>query len=123
MFAIMSTTSTPGRANRANVAMPETRDIALVRWGEELRRHRSARRQARFRMLAAAAAAAAASVFATLLWPPRPALVWNATASSRIGLYTVGSADKLRRGDTVIARAPGWARTMADERNYLPRAV
>ncbi len=101
--------------------MPEPRDIPIVRWGEELRRHRAARRKGRFRILATAAAAvAAAAALASLLWPPRPVLVWNASASSPIGLYAVTDADDLRPGDMVIAWPPAWARSLAGERGYLP---
>ncbi len=101
--------------------MPEPRDIPLVRWGEELRRHRAARRLGRFRTLwAAAAGVASTAAVATLIWPPRPALVWNATASSPVGLYTVSPADELERGDIVVAWPPASARSMAAERGYLP---
>jgi conjugative transfer signal peptidase TraF len=101
--------------------MPEPRDIPLVRWGEELRRHRATRRKGRFRTLwAAAAGVAATAAVATLIWPPRPSFVWNATASSPIGLYAVSGADELEREDMVVAWPPTSARSLAAERGYLP---
>ena len=104
--------------------MPEPRDIPLVRWGEQLRRERSARRRGRFRTLATAAAAVAATAaVATLLWPPRPALVWNASASAPIGLYGVSATGEVRLGETVIAWPPASARALAAERGYLPANV
>ena len=104
--------------------MPEPRDIPLVRWGEELRRDRDARRRGRFRLFATAAAAVAATAaVATMLWPPRPALVWNASASAPIGLYLVSTAGDVQAGDTVIAWPPAPARALAAERGYLPANV
>jgi conjugative transfer signal peptidase TraF len=104
--------------------MPEPRDIPLVRWGEALRRDRAQRRSGRFRIAATAAAAiAATAAIATLLWPPRPALVWNASESSPVGMYAVSPADRVARGDMVIAWAPDWARRLAAERGYLPAIV
>lgn len=103
--------------------MPEPRDIPLVRWGEELRRHRHSRRRARGMVAAALAAVAGTSAMATLLWPPRPAFVWNASASSPLGLYKVAQSDGVEPGDMVVAWAPDWAARLADERHYLPRDV
>lgn len=104
--------------------MPEARDLSLFRWGEELRRRRRTRRTERLRTLAAAISAAASTALtATLLWPPAPLLVWNASASSPIGLYHVGSARNVRPGDMVIAWPPESARELGAERHYLPRNV
>lgn len=101
--------------------MPEPRDIPLVRWGEELRRGRAARRKGRLRLFATAAAAVAATAaLAVMVWPPRPALVWNASASAPIGLYAVSAADDMRVGDMVVAWPPAAARALAAERGYLP---
>lgn len=104
--------------------MPEARDLPLFRWGEELRRNRRARRVGRRRTLAAAASAAlATALLATLLWRPSPLLVWNASASSPIGLYHVGRAEDVRPGDMVIAWPPEDARELGARRHYLPRNV
>ncbi|HEX8223756.1 MAG TPA: S26 family signal peptidase [Allosphingosinicella sp.] len=95
--------------------------MPLVRWGEELRRDRIARRRGRFRLFGTAAAAVAATAaVATMLWPPRPWLVWNASESAPIGLYAVSPAGEVRTGDTVIAWPPAPARALAAERGYLP---
>ncbi len=69
------------------------------------------------------AAALTAGIVFTLLWPPRPVLLWNASASSRIGLYAVFSPRHLRAGDMVVAWAPGPARRLAAARHYLPANV
>jgi len=101
--------------------VPESRDIPLVRWGEELRRDRVARRTGRFRLLATAAATVAATAaLATMLWPPRPVLIWNASESAPIGLYAVSPAGEVQAGETVIAWPPESARALAAERGYLP---
>jgi conjugative transfer signal peptidase TraF len=104
--------------------VPEARDLPLLRWGEELRRSRRSRRLSRFRTFwAAASAAAATAALCTLAWPPRPALLWNASASSPVGLYRVGPPKDLRPGDLVVAWPPEPARTLGAERRYLPRNV
>ena len=104
--------------------MPEPRDIPLVRWGEELRRHRRAGRTARLRiLLTIAAALAGTAAAATLLWPPRPVLVWNVSASSPLGLYRVSPAGNVRPGATVVALAPAAARVLAGKRGYIPSSV
>ena len=104
--------------------MPEPRDLPLVRWGEQLRRERCSRRRARLHLLwTAAAAIAATSTLATLLWPPRPVLVWNASPSSPLGLYFVGPAEAVGPGDMVIAWPPDDARELGARRHYLPRNV
>lgn len=75
-------------------------------------------------------AAASAAVFAlcvalaaTLLKRPPPLLLWNASASSPIGLYLVRRGVAPRVGDTVVAWAPADARRLAAERHYLPAGV
>jgi conjugative transfer signal peptidase TraF len=54
---------------------------------------------------------------------PTPRLVWNATASAPIGLYWIGSADKLVQGDLVVARLAPGAGQLASDRAYLPLGV
>ncbi|MBX3562649.1 MAG: S26 family signal peptidase [Sphingomonas sp.] len=104
--------------------MPEHRDLPLFRWGEQLRRDRAVRRASRWRTLAAAGAAAVlTAVGATLLWPPRPQLLWNASASSPIGLYRVRPADSVRPGEMVVAWPPDEARRLGAARHYLPSNV
>jgi conjugative transfer signal peptidase TraF len=104
--------------------MPEARDLPLVRWGEELRRDRQAKRTGRRRALAAAAAASAATAaIGSLLWPPGPALLWNASASSPVGLYRVGPPDGVGAGDLVVAWPPEEARELGASRRYVPRNV
>jgi conjugative transfer signal peptidase TraF len=104
--------------------MPEYRELPLFRWGEELRRHRRARRTGRMKIVTAAASAAAVTaLFGTLLWPPRPILVWNVTASSPIGLYHVGAQHDFAAGEMVVAWAPDAARRLGAVRHYLPMNV
>ena len=51
---------------------------------------------------------------------PRPLLVWNASASVPIGLYSLTSGAQPKRGDLVLVRLAGGARTLASDRRYLP---
>lgn len=71
----------------------------------------------------AAAVAAVLALGATTVWRLPPLLVWNATASSPIGLYRVSPARELRAGDMVIAWPPVAARELGAARRYLPRNV
>lgn len=66
---------------------------------------------------------ASVAVTSTLLWPPRPLLLWNASASSPVGLYVVSSPIHPRVGDTVAAWPPPAARRLASARRYLPASV
>jgi conjugative transfer signal peptidase TraF len=72
---------------------------------------------------AAVALVAGTAALGSLSWRPRPVLLWNATPSSPPGLYAITSAGNLRRGELVAAWAPGPARRLAAERNYLPSGV
>lgn len=93
----------------------------LVTFGDSLRAARASRR--RLRRRAAALAVLGMSVAATIILPPRPLLVWNASASAPVGLYAVGAPVPLRTGDMVIARVPETWRTFAARRHYLPANV
>jgi type IV secretory pathway protease TraF len=72
---------------------------------------------------AALALVTGSAVCATIEWRPRPALLWNASPSSAVGLYAVSSADGLRPGDMAVAWAPSAARRLAASRRYLPLGV
>lgn len=63
------------------------------------------------------------AVAATIAVPPRPLLVWNGSASAPVGLYLVGGADKIDKGDMVIARLAEPYRSLAAKRHYLPANV
>ena len=81
------------------------------------------RRAAATSLLPALAGALAGMVLATLAWPPAPRLVWNASASSPVGLYRIGPASGLRPGQMALAWPPEPARALAARRHYLPRNV
>jgi conjugative transfer signal peptidase TraF len=69
------------------------------------------------------ATAAIAAVTATFLSAPRPLLLWNASPSSPVGLYSVTAPHRPQVGDRVIARAPAGAGRLAAARRYLPAGV
>jgi len=59
----------------------------------------------------------------TIVAPPAPRLVWNASASAPVGLYWVRPRARLHRGAMVVARIPeAWA-GLAASRRYLPANV
>lgn len=60
---------------------------------------------------------------ATAAMPPRPRLLWNASASAPIGLWRVLPGTSARRGDMVIARLEEPWRGLAARRHYLPANV
>jgi hypothetical protein len=95
--------------------------LPLARWGNALRAARVSRR--RLRRHAAALALLGAGLAVTIAAPPRPILVWNASASAPVGLYAVAATAPLKTGDMVIARIPGRYRQMAARRHYLPANV
>lgn len=59
----------------------------------------------------------------SIAFPPKPRLVWNASASAPIGLYWVNPGARVARGDIVIAWTPQPARRLAAERRYVPSNV
>jgi len=59
----------------------------------------------------------------TIVSPPRPRLVWNASPSAPVGLYSVERRGPINVGDMVIAHVPARYRVVASERRYLPANV
>jgi conjugative transfer signal peptidase TraF len=55
-----------------------------------------------------------------IIWPPVPRLLYNPSSSAAIGWYHLRPNEVPKRSDQVAAFAPPWARTLADERGYLP---
>jgi len=100
---------------------PQGADLPLLRWGEELRRTRIARHRLQRRMAACAGLIALLSL--TIVTPPSPRLVWNASASAPLGLYAVDPHAVLTTGDMVIARVPQPMRRMSAARGYIPAKV
>lgn len=96
-------------------------DMPLFAWTRALRENRAKRRKIMWR--AAWLTSLAAALVVTIAFPPRPFLVWNASASAPIGLYWVGSKNDLRPGDMVIAWVPEHHRMLAAKRHYLPANV
>jgi conjugative transfer signal peptidase TraF len=56
----------------------------------------------------------------TMVAPPRPLFVWNASPSADIGLYLVTGKSSLSRGDMAALWLPERHRRLAAERRYLP---
>lgn len=66
---------------------------------------------------------AVAALSWTILVPPAPRLLWNASASAPIGLYRVEPDKVPDRGDWAIAWPPSDVRSLAASRHYLPTGV
>lgn len=100
---------------------PDGRDLPLMRWGDELRQRKDARRQRLARGVATGISCTL--VAASALVPPSPHLVWNASNSAPIGLYHVRPIHVLQRGNMVVARLAPAAARIAASRGYLPIGV
>lgn len=96
-------------------------DLPLIAWGDDLRRRRIRRQKLRWRGMLVAVLICAVTLSVAL--PPAPRLVWNASASAPIGLYSVSPGQDGRRGDMVIARVPIAVRALAASRRYIPANV
>lgn len=101
--------------------MNRPRDLPLFAWGEALRAARARRHRAR--RYAVWLSLGTLALGSTILFPPPPRLLWNATASAPVGFYLVSPGAWLARGDMVVARAPYPARLLAARRHYLPMNV
>lgn len=101
--------------------MLERPDLPLMAWGEALRATRESR--ARVRLRFAAGTAGIAALVVTVVAPPLPRLVWNASASAPKGLYVVSPGARIEAGDMVVARTPEPWRSLAARRHYLPANV
>jgi len=93
----------------------------LLAWGEQLRAEKRRRRILDRRT--AIVGAGITLLGLTLLFPPAPRLVWNASASAPIGLYSVSPGATIATGDMVIARVPEPWRMLAATRRYIPANV
>lgn len=93
----------------------------LFAWGDALRAAKLRRRRLEKRI--AAIAVGAAMVLGSAAVSPAPRLVWNASASAPIGLYSVSPGALAEPGDMVIARVPEPFRRLAATRRYLPMNV
>ena len=98
-----------------------TSDAPLLAWGEALRA--KAKRRRKLHRLALGIAAGALVLGLTVVFPPAPRFVWNASASAPIGLYWVSPGAPIAQDDMVVARVPERYRHMAAERRYLPMNV
>lgn len=101
---------------RARVA-----DAPLLDWAEDLRRERVRRR--RLRRGASAIIVGTMYLGLTIVFPPRPFLVWNASESAPIGLYALAWDAPVDPGDMVVAQLPQRYRLFAARRHYLPANV
>ncbi len=81
--------------------------------------------QPRKRVLSGAAplAIGIAALGLTIVSPPIPRLLWNASRSVPIGLYAVAPGAVLQRGDMVVAWPPFAVQQLAARRHYLPLGV
>ncbi|WP_395331883.1 S26 family signal peptidase [Novosphingobium sp. BL-8H] len=96
-------------------------DAPLHAWGAALRKARMHRK--RIRRAAISIGILVSAVSWTISFQPAPRLVWNASASAPIGLYSVSPGTVVSTGDMVIARLPEPWRAFAASRRYLPSNV
>lgn len=96
-------------------------DTPLLAWGDALRAAKLRRK--RLVRRGVAIAIISAIVLVPAVFPPAPRLVWNASESAPVGLYSVSPGTQSEVGDMVIARLPPIFRRLAAERRYLPENV
>lgn len=89
-------------------------DNAAASTRPAMRAMRAGRRRARL------AAWLCIPLLLTIIIPPRPRLVWNASASAPIGLYAIGAGRSIATDDMVLARVPERWRRLAAIRRYIP---
>lgn len=93
----------------------------LFDWGDALRADKV--RRAKLNRRIAALGVFVGLILSPAIFPPLPRLVWNASASAPIGLYSVLPGVSADPGDMVIARVPQPWRDIAARRQYLPANV
>lgn len=93
-------------------------DAPLLAWGEALRARQALQR--RLVRRCAFTACGLGALVLTVIVPPLPRLVWNASASAPVGLYTVSPGAAPATGQMVIARVPQRYRQLAAQRRYIP---
>ncbi len=71
----------------------------------------------------AVAATATALMLAPIVAPPRPALLWNATASTPVGLYWLQAPGAPQDGELVAAMPPAPIASYLAHGGFLPRGV
>jgi conjugative transfer signal peptidase TraF len=96
-------------------------DAPLFAWGEAQPTPWARRSQLIRRM--AMTGAGVVLVLLSAFLPPPPRLLWNASASAPIGLYSVAPGAWLERGDMAVAWVPERYRQLAADRRYLPLGV
>ena len=101
--------------------MAERRDLPLFAWGQAAQAARPHRGRRRLRIVCTALGGLC--VLGTAMRHPAPRLVWNASASAPVGLYSVTPGALLRRGDMVVAWTPAAVRMLAAARHYIPVGV
>ena len=75
------------------------------------------------RAIALAASFIGAATIATVVSPPLPRLVWNASASVPVGLYRIERHQPPHLGDIVLVQPPEPLAQLMADRRYLPRGV
>jgi conjugative transfer signal peptidase TraF len=96
-------------------------ELPLLTWGDRAPARGKVPRRLGWR--AAAIGLGTGLLALTIAVPPRPRLVWNASASAPIGLYAVEAGASIQAGDMVVARLPEHWQMLAARRRYLPANV
>lgn len=116
-------TERPEKAGHAPSPRKPSMPLATGMEGGRNRAGRRRRLGSRAYLMVAGMAVGLVALGGTILLPPAPRLLWNASASAPVGLYLVDPASLPARGDLVIAWPPETARRLAAGRNYLPANV
>jgi conjugative transfer signal peptidase TraF len=96
-----------------------SRALPMLDWMVEQAQKRL-QRQRRLRRWCIGVGTGIIALTSTMIAPPRPLFVWNASPSADIGLYLVTGKSSLARGDMAALWLPERHRRLAAERRYLP---
>lgn len=94
-----------------------TRPLPLIDWMAKAKADSLHHRKRRLRF--AATALGIGLLLGTLIIPPPPLLVWNASPSAPMGLYRLSPNAPIAVGDMAVTWVPPVARRLAATRHYL----
>jgi len=95
----------------------------LLEWVPPLARQSQARRRSILLFVGIGTGLVGVTATLDFMVRPAPRLVWNASASAPVGLWSIVPDAPIRRGDMVLAHVPATIRPLSASRHYIPANV